>query len=986
MSGTDLKERESKGVYDSPGWYGNDPLEEQFQAPSVTDKDLPDNHPSKNETTRGESGSQNKQSSDTDQPNGGRSQSIKAKYRKKKYAVYGSIGGGTIGVLIALFSIITGPLEFLQLDFALGRFNRSSSLLVTHRINHGYTKMARAFSTGDVGETRVSIIGSRVFNNLIDRLDRQHGITFERRDSSGRPRAINIVPQEGSPLRGSTDAETRSNISRFLGVSPDRIGVAAGTYTVSVEGLGQGPLRRIIGSLIVLDNIANKKATGPVVVSMRYRNMAKFWNAFSLFRPMNRLASSAQEGVDTRAQRVLERDRRNRTGRTAELPNRYLDARNRLIDRMGARNLARAGSLLTFTGELCFLAEIAGIIPDLNYLLIVQPAMMEAIDKQAVASQVMSGDNFTVEELAAIQGTFSDRDGRTIWQAKSLNALSNGGVGSGEPADAALRNAMGMRGSSLEVLSETLFEDIPELQALASAGDDFAGVACSSAGYTFQIAAGGLLTVFVPGAAFAKGAQLAGSVAVHALIANWLSGVIEDEVTTAAGNACGAIDLGEDEGFEIVDATKFGNCLAYGARASNNTVAYSMGGVDMTDQQERTVLNELRETEKKEFQQLPFYARLLSPDHPRSLLAQVGIKLSQNKTLANVTGHLGNNLARLPQLLLSSFVSILNPQGAEASAVGYDWNFPLAGVPFEIMNDPKFEDPIENAIIFEQLYNSESVDTSRAKTCFGVEFRRINGVLQAIAEHEVVPNSDEFMGGNCSSLDSDTWIRTVLFVFDDSIAAAIDCYDGGAESCAQIGMQQTAQTADTSSPFPHGLPPPVSENQFTWPLPEEHDITACWNDDRTGFSEGYFHSGLDMRASNGTDIVSSADGTVVVVRSSSSGTGNTLIIEHEGGFYTQYQHLEGYNVSEGDRVTQGQVVATANNTGFSTAPHLHFNIQRDGQILTRGQDTLNPLDYLPADDRNKRVTRGSMAPPELRGKTVECVPSSVNINGWVVVD
>ncbi len=799
MSIQDLKEKET-GVYD------DERSADRPRGASLGNKDKvsnPENHnnsekshtaESKNEpldSTRLESKEQQagdnagfwKTGSDSTAREG------KSKKKRKRLIVAGTSGGITIGAIIGLLTLISGPLEFLQLDFALNRFNRSSGLVAESRINHGFTRMARAYSTGDIGETRVGIVGSRVFHGINDRLASQHGINFDRRDSSGRPTRIFIDPPEGSALRGATPDETRANIARHLGIPENSIrglsgtGPGAGAF-INIEGVGQTQLRgNIIAGLVRLDTASNNMVSTPMILSLRYRVIGKFWNAPSLFHPLQRSAASAQERYDVRAQRILERNRKTRTGRVAQLSARYVNARDSLRDKIGGGRMASINAALTFTGELCFLGEIADIIPLLNYSLIVQPAMEEALDKKAVSSQLRSGSNFTMDQIGAVQESFGDDAGRSIWGSKSLDALTNGGQGQGAEADPGLKQAFQMRGSSLEILSDTLFDDIPELQALARAGDSFSSVACSTAGYGFQILAGGALSLLVPGGVIAKGAQVGGSIAVHSMIMSWASSFLQDEVAARATDACGFVDEGEEGGLRVEDANKFGACMAYGARGSHNTTLSSMGGVELSTSEEAHLMARLDEQELNNFRSKSLVDRIFDVSEPRSLIARVAQSTNTRSMGANVASIMAG-LLKAPYTVISNLMPT-----ASAEPIDYDWGFPLIGVPLSIVEDPRYEDPYRNALEVERLYDSGDIDRYKDKIrdCFGAEIRRVNGVLQATPVSEVVHLEDEYVEANCSDLNDEAWIRIMLFVYDDSIVSSIDCYEGN-DSCGDVGL------------------------------------------------------------------------------------------------------------------------------------------------------------------------------------------------------
>lgn len=92
------------------------------------------------------------------------------------------------------------------------------------------------------------------------------------------------------------------------------------------------------------------------------------------------------------------------------------------------------------------------------------------------------------------------------------------------------------------------------------------------------------------------------------------------------------------------------------------------------------------------------------------------------------------------------------------------------------------------------------------------------------------------------------------------------------------------------------------------------------------------HNGVDYAAPNGTPIMSAASGTIERSYTSSS-YGETIIVRHSDGSATLYAHLQNRGVSVGDSVTIGQAIGTADSTGNSTGPHLHFEYVPNGQII-----------------------------------------------------
>ena len=99
------------------------------------------------------------------------------------------------------------------------------------------------------------------------------------------------------------------------------------------------------------------------------------------------------------------------------------------------------------------------------------------------------------------------------------------------------------------------------------------------------------------------------------------------------------------------------------------------------------------------------------------------------------------------------------------------------------------------------------------------------------------------------------------------------------------------------------------------------------------------HTGIDIAAPSGAAIWA-ADGGTIVYATWVSGYGNTVAIDHGGGISTLYAHQSSTAVSYGQRVKKGQVIGYVGSTGFSTGPHLHFEVRVNGAPV-------DPMGYLP---------------------------------------
>jgi murein DD-endopeptidase MepM/ murein hydrolase activator NlpD len=126
-----------------------------------------------------------------------------------------------------------------------------------------------------------------------------------------------------------------------------------------------------------------------------------------------------------------------------------------------------------------------------------------------------------------------------------------------------------------------------------------------------------------------------------------------------------------------------------------------------------------------------------------------------------------------------------------------------------------------------------------------------------------------------------------------------------------------------------------------WPIKSGRgEISMYWGQNRNPFTRlWYIHQGIDIITLGiGDPIAATADGVVSQVAYDSS-YGNYITIKHQFGFYTRYAHLQTVRVTKGDKVQQGQVIATLGNTGLTTGPHLHYEIRL-------GTSIVDPLKYL----------------------------------------
>lgn len=138
--------------------------------------------------------------------------------------------------------------------------------------------------------------------------------------------------------------------------------------------------------------------------------------------------------------------------------------------------------------------------------------------------------------------------------------------------------------------------------------------------------------------------------------------------------------------------------------------------------------------------------------------------------------------------------------------------------------------------------------------------------------------------------------------------------------------------------------PSSSSSGWIWPVPYSSSYISSPYGYRVHpiYGEYSFHSGIDITMGDayGKDIVATKSGVVIFCDcSDTSGYGNYLMVDHGGGYVSLYAHCSSICVSEGQSVSAGQTIAYIGTSGWSTGPHLHFEIRYDGE-------TVNPCDYV----------------------------------------
>lgn len=160
---------------------------------------------------------------------------------------------------------------------------------------------------------------------------------------------------------------------------------------------------------------------------------------------------------------------------------------------------------------------------------------------------------------------------------------------------------------------------------------------------------------------------------------------------------------------------------------------------------------------------------------------------------------------------------------------------------------------------------------------------------------------------------------TVERQYDELMAASKKIEDMIAARKSRVSGSYASYTGGGGGGMIWPLSGPIT-SEFGWRV---HPITGTQK----------FHSGIDIGGDYGDNIRAAASG-VVTDACWISGYGYTVIIDHGGGISTLYGHNQGFAVSEGQSVSQGEVIAYCGSTGNSTGPHCHFEVRVNGSVVS----------------------------------------------------
>lgn len=169
------------------------------------------------------------------------------------------------------------------------------------------------------------------------------------------------------------------------------------------------------------------------------------------------------------------------------------------------------------------------------------------------------------------------------------------------------------------------------------------------------------------------------------------------------------------------------------------------------------------------------------------------------------------------------------------------------------------------------------------------------------------------------------------------ITARKESYEQALDELENTSRELQTWLKNQQSKPQEGATPKTSKGNFLWPVNGPITSEFGWRVHPI-YKTKRFHEGLDIAVPMGTPVKAAAGGKVILA-DWAGGYGKAVIIDHGGGISTLYGHNSSLDVKVGDVVYPGQVISHAGSTGFSTGPHVHFEVRQNGAPV-------NPHDWL----------------------------------------
>ncbi len=744
---------------------------------------------------------------DKDNPN-------KKRFRFKitgKQAAGGVAGILGLGSIAGILMVSSGPLAFLHMANLMQDFHHESN---TNMQDGRLTKLWR-YARGRGINNNLGRIG----NKLVDKLDT-------------RMRGIGIEPNYNNRSLTSFTFDTdnpraKDALDKMIdkGYVPSEIDVngsqGTGRYMQLDASRGIGSRTRI---RTMADDLRIARGEDGIVSAVTHRLAKKRYAGG--FHPLQNFYREAGESILDYTRSVRQhQDDRVRTG--VDAPDRLkpapsqdeldADSRQRLRQDtpdafsadtpagVKAKLLAAVATTTGFVGLyelMCNVDKIGATIDDIRMAEIIQPLMRMGLDGLAMGAQIQYGQDVNSDELGALFTRFSgetDIGKLSAFASDSIQAelgnepigprTATEGVNAGQqvsPADLPASSKPGKDKPLLFKVADNIVNSISVAGVPLGEGScDILTNLCIGTD-TLSLCPADIADLIAAG--FSGGTSaVAASLSTNALFAGagfLFSDWIDSLIYILAGTA-----------LQCADGPQWGSCINFGNRLNANDEALSIGGRELTENEEITLDNTRKELERYDMKSKSLYARYLDPKETNSLFASA---VFNNPRFASPT----SSVAYAIQSPISNFGNIFGNLGnilggrAKAASVEYDYGFPEYGFSFDEQTNDDYENPYEIAKYMEKdnFAKLNEMNDEYGDDCFKTTIST-SGKIQTTTAPDMKDIPDK-----CKDTTNTDLMKYRFYIADTITAKSAACYEGADESaCAELGFEDEPNSSDPTS-------------------------------------------------------------------------------------------------------------------------------------------------------------------------------------------
>lgn len=716
-------------------------------------------------------------------------------------------GGGIAGLVIGLFSVgsmfLAGPLELIHIAQNLEQWHMSDQENAEDgRMGRAY----RYFKKGmDPGETRIGWIGSNMKDKFLDDF-KQMGMEPE--FGAGKNYKGMTIDTTNENWEGKSPDEIKGQLTE-AGISEsdividhdkgtvhikDNKGMFSKTKNLNILRKMTGTQKGLMGKLRMrqfkkygwvtwhplapLDKKVNQKLSD-VIKEFRDKKAANYKEGMESMDINAEDSSTEEESTDKDGNKTTtdtatsDADKATAAGEAGNANE--MESRFKSFGTTGKV----VGGIAAVQGIICGMKGIADGIDQVRQTQVVIPLIRMGSDVLSSASQVQSGEDFNTTTLEALSKSWDDVDetsGKTVstWDQSQSVQGEQGKSGGIEPSKTLDGIAQGIPGW------------------LSWTQNGIIGKFCSKVA---QIA-GGVISLFL-GAISGGLVSAVTGVVTGAVAGHFVGKAIDAVIKMMAGDTINTLASGAE----------WGNDVNYGSRMFSNATAAEMGGVGLSDQEAAALKTDSDAANQADFASHSIAYRLFNPNDSRTMAAAA---------VDNSTAIQPQNLPRTVGSLVASFGSIVKlpltmffGSKVSADAQPYNYGFPEYGFSEQDLNDPRFQDPYDNANKAAKILDNNSGYIDRAFKCFGVNITKGGQGWQVVPASSTgddptkflalySQNSDQYPKGDCQDRSED-WLRIRFFILDSGTLDGWACLKGDSTGCQNDGVDPAPTTASAGS-------------------------------------------------------------------------------------------------------------------------------------------------------------------------------------------